>query len=76
MIMACSVVEIYRCFKDLFVSIFRVDAEACDTIFRNGGKCLPNLVALLTKEQHSYSLPVETKSHVACFILRKLEGCY
>jgi hypothetical protein len=26
-IMTCSVVEIYRCFRDLIVSIFRVDAE-------------------------------------------------
>jgi hypothetical protein len=74
--MACSVVEIYLCFRDVIVSIFRVNAEECNTIFRNGGKFLPNLTALPTREQHSYSLPVETKSHVACLVFRKLERCH
>jgi hypothetical protein len=74
--MACSVVEIYRCCRDLIASIFGVDAEEYSTILRKGGKYLRNLAALPTREQHSYSLPVEPKSHVACFVLRKPEGCY
>jgi hypothetical protein len=61
--MACSVVEIFRRFRPLTASVFRVDAEECNTILRNGGKFLANLASYPTRQQHSYSLPVEPKSH-------------